>query len=98
MCSEAFNRIDTFLQMCFPGIKIILARFDSTFILCCAKRPFVDDVGDIAGRSQKSDGAFRQAARSHLPLWAVALAGSGGDMSSSGAALGKEPGPGPRWQ
>lgn len=49
MCSEAFNLIDTFLQMCFQGIKIILACCDSIFILCCAEVSFVDDAGDATG-------------------------------------------------
>lgn len=44
----------TFLQMCFPGIKIILARCDSAFILCCAEGPFVGDVGDVTMCSHAS--------------------------------------------
>lgn len=42
MCSQSFNLIDTFLQMCFQGIKIILAFFlDSIFILCLPEVSFV---------------------------------------------------------
>lgn len=49
--------------------------------------------GSEGKRSVRWCGAARATA-----LGGVALAGSGGAMSSSGAALGKEPGPGPRWQ
>lgn len=42
--------------MCFPRIKIILARCDSIFILCCAEGTFVGDVGDVTVRSRGSDG------------------------------------------
>lgn len=40
---------DTFLQMCFQGIKIILAFLDSIFILCCTEVSFADDVDDGTG-------------------------------------------------
>lgn len=49
MCSESFNLTETFLQMHFQGIKIVLAFFfffDSFLILRCTEVLFVDDVGD----------------------------------------------------
>lgn len=81
MCSEAFNLIDTFLQMCFPGIKTILAHFDSIFILCCAEGPFVGDVGYVTVCSVRRSVRWHRAACA-TALGGVALAGSGGGMSS----------------
>lgn len=56
MCSESFNLSDPFLQMCFQGIKIILAFLDSIFILHCAEVSFVDDVGSGTVSTPKSGG------------------------------------------
>lgn len=54
----------TFLQMCFQGIKIILACFGSIVILCCAEVSFGDAevsfgdaVGDVAVSCWKAEGA-----------------------------------------
>lgn len=50
MCSQSFNLTDTFLQMCFQGIKIILAFFFLTPSSFCASqkchlwRTYVGDV------------------------------------------------------
>jgi len=56
MCSETFNLTDTFLPMCFQGIKIILAFLDSIFILCCAEVSFADDVDNGTVSFWKSEG------------------------------------------
>lgn len=57
MCSESYNLIDTFLQLCFQGIKIILTFFDSIFIfmlrrsIICGRR-----VGGVTVSFGKSEG------------------------------------------
>lgn len=50
--SESFDFLDTVFQLCFRGIKIILASSssflggDTIFILHCTEVSFVDEVGD----------------------------------------------------
>lgn len=56
MCSESFNLTEMFLQMCFQGIKIILAFLDSIFILCCTEVSFADVVDDGTGSFWKPEG------------------------------------------
>lgn len=55
------------------------------------------DIGDVPVRSVRRSVRWHRAACA-TALGGVALAGCGGGMSSWGATLGKEPGPGPRWQ